>query len=172
MSSSSTKPSIRYATRLKSDSLGTLQTEATMQAGGGSQTGYNRWGDYSSLNVDPADDCTFWYTTEYYSSNSSASWKTRIGSFKLSECAGVSLSNQVSDGTPDPGQTITYTIKVANNYGFDLTNAVISNTIPAGISFVGPIELDPSGAGIAGTNPPTLVSSLTVTSGENITVTF
>ena len=24
-----------------------------------------RWGDYTSMNVDPVDDCTFWYVNEY-----------------------------------------------------------------------------------------------------------
>ena len=38
-----------------------------MFAGTGSQTGTNgRWGDYSDMTVDPVDDCTFWYTQEYY----------------------------------------------------------------------------------------------------------
>ena len=48
--------------------------------GVGSQTGSPgayRWGDYSMMSVDPKDDCTFWYTTEY--GNSSGSWSTRIG---------------------------------------------------------------------------------------------
>jgi uncharacterized repeat protein (TIGR01451 family) len=122
------------------------------------------------MNVDPADDCTFWYTNEYVSA--SGLWQTHVGSFKISGCGGVTLYNQVSDKTPTPGQTITYTIVVANNYGSNLTNAVISNTMPAGVNFVGPIELDPSGAGIVGITPPTLASSLTIASGENITVTF
>src|SRR5213082_2434420 len=42
-------------------------------------------GDYSGLSVDPSDDCTFWYTTEYYTAASQATstggWLTRIGSF-------------------------------------------------------------------------------------------
>src|SRR5437870_4444423 len=69
VSSSSTYPSIRCAGRLASDPLGTLaQGEAALIAGGGSQTGAaGRWGDYSMMAVDPSDDCTFWYTQEYYS---------------------------------------------------------------------------------------------------------
>jgi hypothetical protein len=88
-SSASAAPSIRYASRAAGDAAGTLQSEATLTAGAGAQTGSNRWGDYSALSVDPADDCTFWYTTEYYSANSSSSWKTRIGSFKPTECTAV-----------------------------------------------------------------------------------
>lgn len=84
VSSSSTFPSIRYTARLAADALGTMtQGEGTLAAGAGSQTGPNRWGDYSALSVDPADDCTFWYTNEYYESTAAADWRTRIGSFKL-----------------------------------------------------------------------------------------
>ncbi|MDX1503867.1 MAG: hypothetical protein R3325_16030, partial [Thermoanaerobaculia bacterium] len=55
-------PSIYYATRDAGDPLGTLQNEALMFAGSGSQThSAARWGDYSSMELDPSDDCTFWY---------------------------------------------------------------------------------------------------------------
>ena len=86
-SSSSMYPAIRYAGRLAGDPLGQLtQGEATLIAGTGSQSGgYNRWGDYSALTVDPVDDCTFWYTTEYYITTGS-NWQTRIGSFKFPGC--------------------------------------------------------------------------------------
>jgi hypothetical protein len=87
-SSSSIFPQIRYAGRLASDPLNTLgQGEAHLFDGTGSQTGTgNRWGDYSDLTVDPVDDCTFWYTTEYYASTSQFNWRTRIGSFKFPTC--------------------------------------------------------------------------------------
>ena len=63
------------------------QGEATLVAGAGSQSGTgNRWGDYSALTVDPVDDCTFWYTTEYYTTTSSFNWHTRIGTFKFPQC--------------------------------------------------------------------------------------
>ena len=78
-----TFPSVRYAARLATDPPGTLaQGEADLVAGGGSQThSSGRWGDYSMLVVDPSDDCTFWYTQEYYASTSSIGWRTRIGTF-------------------------------------------------------------------------------------------
>jgi transposase-like protein len=87
VSSSTMYPAIRYAGRLVTDALGTLgQTEQTLIAGTGSQKGgYNRWGDYSSMSVDPVNDCTFWYTTEYYETVSN-NWQTRIGSFQLPGC--------------------------------------------------------------------------------------
>ena len=65
--------------------------EAVMVNGSRVQTTLNsRWGDYSSMNVDPVDDCTFWYVNEYYTAAGQASatngWQTRIGSFRLPQC--------------------------------------------------------------------------------------
>lgn len=86
-SSGSLFPSIRYTGRLATDPLGTMQTENLIKAGGGSQLkNLNRWGDYSSMAVDPRDDCTFWYTTEYLTSNGTFNWSTQIASFKFPSC--------------------------------------------------------------------------------------
>lgn len=86
-SSGSVYPSIRYTGRLASDPLNTLQAENNILAGGGSQlTNLSRWGDYSSMTVDPVDDCTFWYTTEYQKSSGTFNWSTRIASFKYPSC--------------------------------------------------------------------------------------
>ncbi len=84
-------PAIRYTARHGYDPLGQMTMgEKILMAGGGSQThSSNRWGDYSSMNVDPVDDCTFWYTNQYYSSTSSASWKTRIASFQVWGCGSL-----------------------------------------------------------------------------------
>lgn len=107
-SSRSLSPSIRYAGRLTTDPLGTLgQGEATLFAGSGSQTSSSsRWGDYSTMSVDPVDNCTFWYTTEYYSGTSSSNWRTRVGTFKFPSCTGAPLvvSNTASGA---PGSTVT-----------------------------------------------------------------
>jgi hypothetical protein len=87
ISSFRTYPSIRYVGRLAADPPGTLpRTEATLVAGTGFQTGASRWGDYSSMSVDPTDDCTFWYTQEYYTTTSGFTWQTRIGSFRFDSC--------------------------------------------------------------------------------------
>jgi hypothetical protein len=86
-SSSSVLPSIRYTGRLVTDAPGTMQAENIIQAGGGSQTGtLHRWGDYSAMTVDPVDDCTFWYTSEYLKANGSFNWSTHIASFKFPGC--------------------------------------------------------------------------------------
>jgi len=86
-SSSSVFPSIRYTGRVPADAAGTLQAETSLLAGSGSQlSNLNRWGDYSAISVDPGDDCTFFYTTEYLKSSGTFNWSTRIGSFKFPGC--------------------------------------------------------------------------------------
>lgn len=79
-------PSVRYTGRLASDPVNTMpQGEGTIIAGTASQTSGQRWGDYSSMNIDSTDDCTFWYTQEYTSGG--GAWLTRVGSFRFPDCA-------------------------------------------------------------------------------------
>ncbi|HUS17324.1 MAG TPA: S-layer homology domain-containing protein [Chloroflexia bacterium] len=88
---STTFPSVRYTGRLVTDPAGQMpQGEGVFVNGTGSQLQTNgRWGDYSSLVVDPTDDCTFWYAQEYYQVTGAYSWSTRIGSFKFPSCGAV-----------------------------------------------------------------------------------
>ena len=87
VSSSSVFPSIRASGRTPTDPLGTLQAESSIMAGAGSQLpNLSRWGDYSSMSVDPVDDCTFWYTNEYLKASGTFNWSTRIASFKFPGC--------------------------------------------------------------------------------------
>jgi hypothetical protein len=87
ISSGTVRPGIRFAARSPLDPLGTLGSETTIQSGIGSQlANLERWGDYSTLSVDPIDDCTMWYTTEYLKTNGTFNWNTRIASFKLQGC--------------------------------------------------------------------------------------
>ncbi len=86
VSSASQFPSIRYAGRLAGDPAGLLpQGEFSVLEGSFSQSGSTRWGDYSAMSVDPADDCTFWYTTEYVATPS-GNWGTRIATFRFPSC--------------------------------------------------------------------------------------
>jgi hypothetical protein len=86
-SSASVNPGIRYTGRAASDALHTMRAETTIQNGTGSQTGgLARWGDYSSMAIDPVDDCTFWYTNEYLQADGSFNWSTHIASFKFPGC--------------------------------------------------------------------------------------
>ncbi len=87
VSSSTIHPKIAYTGHVPTDSLGTMEPEATVINGGGSQTnGLNRWGDYSAMSIDPVDDCTFYYTNEYIPSNGSFNWRTRVVAFRFPGC--------------------------------------------------------------------------------------
>jgi len=88
-------PGIRYTGRLAGDAPGQMtQGEGVIINGTGAQmTNSSRWGDYTSMNVDPTDDCTFWYVNEYYEVSgiigvNTVPWQTRIGSFRLPGCSG------------------------------------------------------------------------------------
>ena len=82
VTSSTTFPGLRYSGRLADDPLGTMGPETSIIEGTASNSS-NRYGDYSAMGVDPADDCTFWFTGEY---NASSSWSTRIASFRFDAC--------------------------------------------------------------------------------------
>ncbi len=86
-------PSIRAAGRLADDPLGTMTVqEFTIKEGTQSQSGSNRWGDYSCMNVDPSNGIDFWYTTEYNG------WKTWVASFSLDGEAPAPTANAGEDG--------------------------------------------------------------------------
>ncbi len=85
-SSSSIHPANRIAGRVPTDPLGSLESEISIIEGPGSQSGLSRWGDYSAMQIDPTDDCTFWYVAQY--EPASGSWHTHIGSFAFDECTG------------------------------------------------------------------------------------
>ncbi len=86
-SDSTVFPSIRYTGRVATDPPGAMPLgEIILVTGGGSQTGSVRWGNYTTMDVDPLDGCTFWYTNEYYPTTSNFNWNTRIASFKLRTC--------------------------------------------------------------------------------------
>jgi PKD repeat protein len=116
VSASTMKPSIRYSGRLSTDPLGQLsQGEASLIEGTGHQTTYTRWGDYSHLTIDPSDDETFWYTTEYYVS-SGTNWQTRIGSFKLASATSPPVANFTASATTiTAGQSVNFTDTSTNS---------------------------------------------------------
>jgi hypothetical protein len=85
-SSKTTKPGIVYYGRIPTDPLGKMEAPKTVAKGTGVQVnGGSRWGDYSSMSVDPTDDCTFWYSQEYYKANGT-NWITHVTSFKFTSC--------------------------------------------------------------------------------------
>lgn len=86
------KASIAVTGRLRSDLRNQMQGESVIWTGTGSQTTYGsgtaltRWGDYTTVQVDPSDDCRFWYINEYLASDGTFNWHTRISSFKFNGC--------------------------------------------------------------------------------------
>jgi hypothetical protein len=86
-SSHELNPSVFLVGRAPSDPAGVMAGPIVLVNGGGVQhSSFKRWGDYSSMAIDPSDDCTFWYTQEYYAATGSFNWATRIGSFKFDSC--------------------------------------------------------------------------------------
>ena len=75
-------PSLAFTGRRNGDPLGEMSIEEfEFMPGGGSVSGFNRFGDYCAMRVDPDDDQSFWYTGEYGLANSS--WATRIVGFVI-----------------------------------------------------------------------------------------
>jgi len=119
VSSTTVDPSVRYTARLASDPASTMGTEVSAVAGTGVQSGSSltRWGDYSSMTVDPVDDCTFWYTQEYMKTTGAFNWNTRISTFKFPTCGGAAPTASLSPtsltfasqnvGSTSAAQTIT-----------------------------------------------------------------
>ncbi len=115
VTSGTTFPSLRYAGRLPADGPGVMSIgETSLLTGTLSQTDSNRWGDFSSLSLDPIDLCTFWYTGQYVGANTGGNWRTRIGEFDFSTCVPQSPTRPVMTADPSwttpivrEGQTIT-----------------------------------------------------------------
>ncbi|HWY51292.1 MAG TPA: kelch repeat-containing protein [Chthoniobacterales bacterium] len=143
VSSSTIVPGIRYAGRLSTDPVNTLaQGEAVLFAGVGSQSSTgNRWGDYSAMSVDPEDDCTFWYTNEYYPTGASQfNWRNRIGNFAFTQCvpataqpvAAVSVYKTADAASINPGTTAGFKVTV-NSSGTATANGLsFTDNLPSG----------------------------------------
>lgn len=153
IASAATYPSIRYTGWEAGNTLGTLQAETSLVAGGGSQTGVNRWGDYSAMRIDPSDDCTFWYTQEYQAVSQSSNWNTRIGSFKFSSCGqalAASATALVSSLNPSTyGQPVTFTATVTPSSGAGTPTGSVS--FKDGSTTLGSSALNTSGVAIFAT---------------------
>ncbi|MFB3915765.1 MAG: hypothetical protein ACE14M_03490 [Terriglobales bacterium] len=142
--SSSISPGIRFTGRLATDTLGTLQSETTITLpSNGSVTSGHRWGDYSSMSVDPVDDCTFWYTTQYLPANDDQwTWRTRIVTMNVPSCSGSKpdlvmgkshLGNFVQGQI---GGSANYTLAVSNVGGAptDGSTVTVVDTLPSGLT--------------------------------------
>lgn len=139
--SATLKPSINFAGRETADMLNTLSVDNTLHAGTGSQlTTLSRWGDYSTMAIDPVDDCTFWFTSEYIKANGTFNWSTRIGSFKFSSCTtgteppapALSVAAAPSSRAIAQGQSTTFDVTVTALNGYTGGGSFSVTGLPAG----------------------------------------
>jgi uncharacterized membrane protein len=138
-SSTAMKPAIAYTGRLAADPLDTMQPETVLFQGGGAQTGQNRWGDYSSMSVDPSDGCTFWYTNQYIPVDGNYNWQTQVGAFSFPSCVRRSDSDfsaslfPASATVAAPGSVAT-TVSTGRTAGAAQTVTLSTAGLPAGVS--------------------------------------
>ncbi|MBV8986679.1 MAG: hypothetical protein JO248_19775, partial [Acidimicrobiia bacterium] len=139
-SSPTMKPAIAYSGHQRTDALGVMEPETVLVHGAGAQTGgLNRWGDYSSMSVDPSDGCTFWYTNQFLPADGSFNWQTQVGSFSFPACAPRSDPDFSVAATPPaatlaaPGSTST-TVSIGRTAGPAQAVALSASGLPAGAS--------------------------------------
>ncbi len=129
-------PSIWYTGRLAGDPPGTMpQGEGVIVAGTGSNNGSSsRWGDYTSMNVDPTDDCTFWYVNQYTPVSSATGWKLRVGAFRFNQCGTptFTLSATPASQSVCVGSPATVDIAVNSIASFDSPVSLLASGNPAG----------------------------------------
>lgn len=136
-------PSIRVAGRVPTDTPGTLSQEISVFEGTGIQTNSSRWGDYTSMVVDPTDDCTFWYTNQYRLTDGYRNWRTRISSYRFPSCNppaadfSLSLDNQrqtaqLGDNSHSPKVIVSVNV-TGPDPGSRITDLSISG-LPAGVT--------------------------------------
>jgi hypothetical protein len=123
-------PSIRYAGRLATDPPNRLSLrENTLRHGQAPQgvipntsacfvsngtTFCPEFADYTQLNVDPVDDCTLWFVSQYYPTSFPpmapfAPWSTHIGAFRFPTCQAPPLLSPTPTATPSPTASATAT---------------------------------------------------------------
>ena len=118
-------PQIAAALRLATDAPGALGPPIVVQPGTANsndltdQFNQHRWGDYSTMSVDPNDDMTFWTVQEY--SNAPNSWAVRVIQLKA----------------PPPATPVSATPSSLAQGQFD-TDIVVTGTSQNGSGFFDP----------------------------------
>ena len=186
--SASQYASANYSFRQCNDTANTLQSDAVLKPGEGpyykigATSQKNRWGDYSSTVVDPANDLDMWTIQEYAATpigtganNGDGRWGTWWGRVAAQSVQPADLGIAVT-GSPDPvnvGNNLTYTITVTNNGPNTATEVSVSDALPSGMSFV---SVTPSQGTCSGTstvicNLVTINNSATATVSLVVTAT-
>jgi uncharacterized repeat protein (TIGR01451 family) len=126
-------PGVRVVGRLATDPPGEMTTPEVHLADGGA-AGSGRWGDYSAMRVDPADGCRFWYTTEYISATGQ---RTHVGAVRFPTCNEADLAiTKTAPASVVAGELLTYSLNVINHGPSNATNVVVTDTLPAGTTFL------------------------------------
>jgi hypothetical protein len=176
VSSSTLFPSISYTGRVVGDALGTMESEASIVSGTGSQSDTsNRWGDYTSMQIDASDDCTFWYTAEYYTVTASFDWSTRLATIKFPNCGGpppadFSITASPTSVTVAAGSQGTSTITTTALNGFNSAITLSASGMPSGVG----VSFSPNPIAAPGTGTSTMtitVASTTAAGNYPLTVT-
>ena len=174
-SSTTIKPSITLTGRLAADPLNTMGAETTMTAGLGSQLAAgNRWGDYSSMTVDPVDQCSFYYTNEYLQASGSFNWSTRVASFRFPTCTNAPAWGTVTGtitssetGAPISGVLVS----LSNGYaGASNAAGVYTIPVPAGSYTASAADFDRNCSSATPGSVPVFVTSAG-TATQNFTMT-
>jgi hypothetical protein len=184
-SSTSIKPGIYITGRLGNDPLNTMGAETTVRAGLGVQIGanpFNRWGDYSAMTLDPVDQCTFFYTNEYYrdqEDGDNENWATRIASYRFASCVAAPAWGTVKGTvTSSPGNVRLSGVLVTLNNGYaGATNAngVYSIVVPPGSYTATAADPDrncttasPASANIVVASGGTVTQNFSMSGGSNL----
>jgi uncharacterized membrane protein len=178
VSSSSLSPSVRFTGRLSTDPASTMEAEVNIISGSGSQNGgLSRWGDYSAMQVDPVDDCTFWFTEEYMATTGSFNWNTSIANFIFPGCSTTQTPDFTVAASPSSltiaqGSNGTSTITVSSLNGFNAATTLTASGLPTGVTAAFSTNpVTPPANGNA-TSTLTLTASSTATTGTaTVTIT-
>ena len=130
--------SVAFTGRNAADAANTMSvSEVNARAGTAYGTFANRWGDYNDVTVDRVNDSLFWMTAMY--GNGGSAWATQVVQFKIGDCnaqnSGIAFTQSGAAGVPE-NQNITYTNTVNNTGCVPISNFLITDTIPANVSFV------------------------------------
>ena len=180
-SSLTIKPGIFLAGRLGTDPVNTMGPEIEMQASTGVQLAAgNRWGDYTSMTLDPIDQCTFYYTNEYLKTDGSFHWSTRIASYKFPTCTSAANAYGTVTGTITSAETGTpiegVRVALSNDFaGASNASGVYTILVPAGTYTATAANVNrncsaasPASATVTPPGGGTVVQNFTMTGGSKL----
>lgn len=83
----------------------------------------------------------------------------------------LDLQKTANLSAPRPGSLISYTLSLVN-HGPQMTKLAVGDVLPPGLTFSGPVKLDPPSAGVIGGIPGDLVHDLTIAANGQVTITY